>query len=315
MRIPRSRPLSVALLLSLCLALVLTLSGTSTVSAASKRLTNGCAVGPRGIPSCGAYVGAAYGGNSPVVGWERSMGKRLGVHRTYWGGRDIVSAVRQARADAAHKRIAWMSFKPPYSWKAMASGAGDAWARSLARRLKTVRGPVWVAVHHEPEGDGDIQLWKRMQARLAPIFRKIAPNVAYSIILMGYHEFHGAAKYRMSAIWPNTKIDIAGFDIYETSGAKSSDWKMFNTNYFIPIQRWARAKHVRWGLAETGYSDPAARANTAWIPRVYNAMRAHGGIAFSYFNTNLNSTANWRLSMPSKQAAFTRVLRNAPRLR
>jgi hypothetical protein len=145
--------------------------------------------------------------------------------------------------------------------------------------------------------------------------RKAAPNLAYSIILMGYHEFHGAAKYRMSAIWPHTKIDVAGFDIYETYGAKSNDWKMFKTNYFVPIQRWAKAQHVHWGLAETGYSDPAARANPAWIRRVYRAMRLHGGVAFSYFNTNLNSTANWRLSLASKQSAFTRLVRAAPRLR
>jgi hypothetical protein len=44
-------------------------------------------------------------------------------------------------------------------------------------------------------------------------------------------------------------------------------------------------------------------------------MRAHGGIAMAYFNTNLNSTANWRLSLASKQSAFTRVNRAAPTLR
>jgi hypothetical protein len=168
---------------------------------------------------------------------------------------------------------------------------------------------------HEPEGDGNIQQWKQMQARLAPIMRKAAPNLAYSIILMGYHEFHGAAKYRMSAIWPKTKIDVAGFDIYETYGAKNSVWKKFNANYFIPIQKWAKATGVRWGLAETAYSDPAAKKNSAWIPRIYQAMRAHGGVAFSYFNTNLNSTANWKLSLATKQNAFTRVIKSAPRLR
>jgi hypothetical protein len=316
MRTPH-KPLSLTLLISLCLALLVALSGpVPTVSAAAARLTNGCAVGPRGIPSCGAYFGAAYGGNTAVGGWERSMGKKLGVHRTYWGASQVASAVKMAKIDAANNRVPWMSFKPPYSWKDMAAGKGNAWARNLALQLRAVRGPVWVAIHHEPEGDGDIQLWKRMQARLAPIMRKAAPNLAYSIILMGYHEFHGAAKYRMSAIWPNTKIDIAGFDIYETYGAQgSTTWKMFNANYFIPIQRWAKAKHVRWGLAETGYSDPAARKNTAWIPRVYRAMRAHGGIAMSYFNTNLNSSANWKLSLASKQSAFTRVNRAAPTLR
>ena len=63
---------------------------------------------------------------------------------------------------------------------------------------------------------------------------------------------------------------------------------------------------VRWGLAETGYSDPAAKRNPRWIRAIYNAMRARGGIAFTYFNTNLNSVANWKLSLATKQNAFTR---------
>jgi hypothetical protein len=310
--------MSVALLLSLSVALMLALTGpVATSSAAPAKLTNGCNVGPRGMPSCGAYLGAAYGGNASLASWERSMGKKLGVHRTYWGSGSVASAVRTAKADAANNRVPWMSFKAPYSWSQMAAGKGDAWARNLAAKMKTVRGPVWVAVHHEPENDGgDIQLWKRMQARLAPIMRRTAPNLGYSIILMGYHEFHGAAKYRMAAIWPKTKIDIVGFDIYETYGHKgSTTWKQFNGNYFIRIQKWAKATGVRWGLAETGYSDAAAKKNSAWIPRVYDAMRAHGGVAMSYFNTNLNSTANWKLSTASKQNAFTKVVRRAPSLR
>ena len=318
MRTPPSRSLSVALLISLCLAFLVALSGpVGTVGAASTKLTNGCGVGPRGIPGCGAYVGAAYGGNASVASWERSMGKKLGVHRTYWGSGSVASAVKTAKADAANHRVPWMSFKQPYSWSQMAAGKGDAWARNLATKMRAVPGPVWVAVNHEPENDGgDIQQWKKMQARLAPIMRKAAPNLGYSIILMGYHEFHGAAKYRMSAIWPNTKIDVAGFDIYETYGHNgSTTWKAFNANYFVPIQRWAQSQGVRWGLAETAYSDPAAKKNAQWIPRIYQAMKAQGGIAFSYFNTTLNSTANWKLGLATKKSAFTRVNKPAPTLR
>lgn len=313
-----SRPLSVALLVSLSVALMLALTGpVATSSAAPAKLTNGCNVGPRGMPSCGAYLGAAYGGNASLASWERSMGKKLGVHRTYWGSGSVASAVRTAKADAANNRVPWMSFKAPYSWSQMAAGKGDAWARNLAAKMKTVRGPVWVAVHHEPENDGgDIQLWKRMQARLAPIMRRTAPNLGYSIILMGYHEFHGAAKYRMAAIWPKTKIDIVGFDIYETYGHKgSTTWKAFVKNYYEPIQAWSKTTGVKWGLAETGYTDLAASKNSAWMRNTYNDMVSHGGIAFSYFNTNLNSTANWKLSTASKQNAFTRVIRRAPSLR
>jgi hypothetical protein len=312
-----SRTLLPSLGLGLVLALMLTLSGPAPMSSATQaRLTNGCTISTRGIPSCGAYVGASYGANSSVTAWERRMHKPLGVHRTFWGGHSVAAAVRTARVDASHHRLPWISFKPPYSWAQMASGRGDAWARGVARQLRSVRGPVWVAIHHEPEGDGNIAQWKAMQKRLAPIMRAAAPNLAYTIILTGYNEFHGPAKYRMSKIWPNTKIDVAGFDIYEGYGVQGSKkWKNFYRSYFLPIQKWARSAHTTWGLAETGYSNAAAKRQPRWMRKVYTQMVNHGGKAFSYFNTNLNSKADWRLGLATKQNAFTRLTKTAPRIR
>jgi hypothetical protein len=318
MRTSHSRPLFVALLLSLIAALFLALSGpAATSNAATPSLTNGCAASARGIPSCGAYVGAAYGANSDLNPWEKQMGKHIGVHRTYWSSGSVSSAVKSATADAAKNRVPWMSFKPPYSWSDMAAGKGDAWARSLATKMKSTGGPVWVAVGHEPENDGgDIQKWKAMQARIAPIMRAAAPNLSYSIILMGYHEFHGAKKYAMSAIWPNTKIDVAGFDIYEKYGVKSiTEWKQWNRDYFVPLQAWSKKTGVKWGLAEVGYSDPAAKKDSAWMKKTYDQMVSHGGVAFSYFNTNLHSSANWKLNLATKQNAFTALNKTAPTLR
>ena len=306
-----------ALGLSLVMALLLSLSGPAPVSEAVRaKMTNGCTHTPRGIPSCGAYVGSAYGANTSVTGWENGMGKRLGVHRTFWGGHSVASAIRTAKSDVAHHRLPWISFKAPYSWSAMASGKGDAWARAVARKVRTVRGPVWVAVHHEPEGDGNIATWKAMQVRLAPIMRRVAPNLGYSIILMGYHEFYGESKYRMANIWPKTKIDVLGFDLYETYGVQGkTKWKRWTHDYFQKIQRFARAHGTKWGLAETGYSDPAAKKQPGWMRKVYKQLVAHGGKAFTYFNTNLNSKADWKLSTPAQRASFTRLNKTGPRMR
>jgi hypothetical protein len=299
------------------LPLVLALAGPFTPSrAAESGLTNGCAVSARGIPSCGAYVGATYGANADVSSWESSMGKTLGVHRTFWGSGSVASAVKLATADAAKNRVPWMSFKPPYSWADMAAGKGDAWAKDLATRMKSTGGPVWVAVAHEPEGEGDMQTWKAMQARIAPIMRAAAPNLGYSIILMGYHQFHGDKKYALSATWPNTKIDVAGFDVYEKWGYKTTDsWTNFKADYYAPIQKWSKATGVPWGLAETGYNDTAAKKDSTWMSRTYNDMVAYGGIAFSYFNTTLNSKTTWSLALATKKNAFTAVNKSAPTMR
>ncbi len=113
------------------------------------------------------------------------MGQQLGVRRTYWGGTRWTRPSRLPRPTWPPAVLPWISFKLPYNWPEMAAGKGDTWVRDLSTKLSKLDGPVWLAFHHEPEGDGDITQWTAMQAHLAPIVRSTAPNVAYSIVLTG----------------------------------------------------------------------------------------------------------------------------------
>ena len=47
-------------------------------------LSNGCSYSARGIPECGAYLGQTYGANEDPTEFESDMGRRLGVHRTFY---------------------------------------------------------------------------------------------------------------------------------------------------------------------------------------------------------------------------------------
>ena len=154
---------------------------------------------PRGVPLAGQVLFGSASGNSAQdpLPQEGVFGSRFGIHRTYWQANQQSKAVQRAAVDLQAGRLPWISFKTPtapgsstkLSWAQMAAGDGDAWARDLAQQLGGLSGPVWVAVHHEPENDaGDMQDWKRMQQHLAPIFRA-SPNVAFTVIFMGYHQF------------------------------------------------------------------------------------------------------------------------------
>ena len=282
-------------------------------------LSNGCDYDTRGIPSCGALLGAAYGSNSSPRRWERSMGRALGVHRTYYDGDRMDQAVQTARSDLRHNRVPWMSFKLPYTWEEMRDGRGDGWIRQLARRLSELNGPVWLAFHHEPEGDGDIRAWTEMQARLAPIVRQAAPNVAYSIILTGWNQLYGNREYALDKMWPRrTKIDLVGFDVFDKYGIDVEDRNHirhtdFERDYFPRFRDFARRHQVAWGLSETGQTDRSAAVNPRWMERTYQSLSRHDGVALSYFNTTLNSIAPWRLK-GLKEQRFATALRNAPTL-
>ncbi|MCW2808845.1 MAG: hypothetical protein JWQ93_2800, partial [Marmoricola sp.] len=85
-----------------CLIMVLaapTAAVEATGAALPHGLSNGCTHTERGLPSCGAYVGAAYKHNADVSSWERSMRKTLGVHRTYYSAVEVRGAVVTARVD------------------------------------------------------------------------------------------------------------------------------------------------------------------------------------------------------------------------
>ena len=286
---------------------------------AVRLLSNGCPYDRRGIPSCGTLLGASFGGNDDPTEWERSMGHRLGVRRTYWGPEDVDEAVRTASEDLRSQRIPWMSFKLPYSWEQMRDGAGDEWVRSLAERLAGLDGPVWLALHHEPEGDGDIVAWREMQERLAPIVRRTAPNVAYSIILTGWNQLFGKREYALDALWPrHTEIDLLGFDVYnkygvQKDGTSFEDHTLLGRDYFPSFRVFAEKHDVAWGLAETGYTHESAEVDPGWLDRTYAALQANGGVAYCYFNSTYNSSGSWHLD-PAKQGRFTRLLRTTPTL-
>ena len=283
------------------------------------RLNNGCTYTPRGIPGCGAYLGAAIGHNGDPSTREAQLGGTLALHRTYFGPNQVGGAVALARRDLARGRLPWISFKMPYSWRDMAAGRGDAWARDVTSRFDGLKGPVWLAFHHEPENDpAGVQDWVRMQERLGPIVRR-ADNIGFTVVLMGWHQFYGDPRLSMANMWPSTKVDVAGFDTYNLQGAMSNgsiktEPMDLRTKYFTKFQSWSRGSGVPWALAETGYTQYAAVRDPSWIRRTFNDLQATGGIGMSYFDTDLNSMADWTLSTTVKQQDFAAALRGSARL-
>ncbi len=282
-------------------------------------LSNGCAYSLRGIPGCGAYLGQAYGSNTDPTSLEADLGGRLGLRRTYFRADQVDSAVRIATTDLAAGRLPWVSFKLPHSWSDMTAGAGDAWVKSLVARFGRLDGPVWLAFHHEPEGDGPIADWRRMQERLAPLVRA-EENLAFTVIVTGWNQLYGDPTYSLDAIWPRgVTVDVAGFDVYNQlgvvkDGKENTKGTDLQASYFSKLAPWAREHKVAWALAETGFTDKASLVDPDWIQRTYRQLIETGGIGFAYFNTTLNSIAPWHLGTEAKVAGWRRAQVGTPLL-
>lgn len=269
---------------------------------------DGCVDDPMGIPGTGAYLGAAVSGSSDIVTRESQLEKSLALHRTYFQAHEISAAVRTAKQDLAAGRLPWVSFKEPLSWSQMASGAGEEWTTQLADALATVPGPVWLAVHHEPEKDGDMDEWTAMQTRIAPIIHERTNNVAYSVIYSGWNTF-GGGRNTVSTKWPGDEnVDILAIDAYNDYGANRGGkvgTKVLELRaYYAKMAAWASAHGSAWAIGETGQTALAAAEDPTWLDRSFHDMVALGGSGLSYYDSSANSVADWTLDDPIKFARF-----------
>ncbi|WP_235737792.1 hypothetical protein [Nocardioides alcanivorans] len=154
-----------------------------------------------------------------------------------------------------------------------------------------------------------------MQERLATIVRNQGDNIAYTVVLTGWHEFYGTDEFSLAKIWPRgVKVDVAGFDVYNSHGVVKDGKELKATDmdgaYFAKIQKWAKQEGVAWGLAETGFSDKAFAEDPNWIKRTHKQLVDRDGVAFAYFNTTLNSISTWRLGEGAKWDSFRTAAKN-----
>ncbi len=284
-----------------------------TAAATGTATLTGTQTPEMGIPSK-VLVGAAYGGNTDPADFEQRIGGTLQIRRTFWRGDNVDSAVRMATGDVAKGRLPWLSFKLPYTWSEMAAGKGDAWAKDLTQKLAALNAPVWVAFHHEPEGDGDVTQWVAMQRRLAPIVHANSNNIAFSTILTGWHQLYGDSQYSLDALYPGDGlVDIMGFDPYNEYGVVKDGKTITNPFKFnLPaLSAFAKSKKAAWGLAETALTDEASRVDPTWMDRTYSELSANGAIAMTYFNTEVNAYGSWLINDPAKTQQFADILRRA----
>jgi hypothetical protein len=201
-------------------------------------------------------------------------------------------------AAAQAGRLPIVSFKVG-DWAKAASGAVDSQAGAALDRLAGI-GPVVVAFHHEPSGDGTPADFAAMQARLLPLAR--ARGLSTALILNGFWwgAKGGYSDAQIGAYLPDLAlVDVVAADCYESDRNTVAD-------LFTRFLAWAD----RAGVRELGVGE--------WGCRTADGITAAGQVLLAnqdrfgwacYFNSPRNSREDWTLS-GDRLAAF-QALRDA----
>ncbi|MFN7151791.1 MAG: hypothetical protein ACK4V6_20215 [Microthrixaceae bacterium] len=250
--------------------------------------------------------GAAIGGNSDPARHESVAGAPMGLRRTFfqWKQRSG-SLVSTAKADLAAGRLPWVSVKPP-SWAAVAAGAHDAEIDEMLRGLDALAGPVWLTVHHEPEGGGGVNAaddpggptaWRGMQQRFRSRMSALGTdNIALAPILMAW-TYDSRSGRNPSDWWVDGIWDFVGIDHYQDSLSAPS---VLNTTW-SRMYAFVSAKGMKIAIGEWGNrgTDATSAAEMRAFYDFAVASGRSGGsqvIGLSYFDSNLNSpSGGWEL--------------------
>jgi len=114
---------------------------------------------------------ALLGMSAPASLWDqrvREVGPGLQARRIFLS--DFGASLRLAEQACADDMYPVISFKTgSYTWAQVAAGRADADLRALATRVNALPCDSFVAIHHEPAGDGAAADWAAMQVRALPI--------------------------------------------------------------------------------------------------------------------------------------------------
>lgn len=263
-----------------------TVTATATPSPAA--VVAGCQPAFAGDP-CGKIY---YGASSDVDTLAQQVGGMPTVHRTYQSASSTVANfVDQANEDLTAGRLPLESTKVPNGdWAGVAAGTYDTWLHARIDALANVNGPVWLAFHHEPNGDGAPADWIAMQKHVRAVID--ATPGADNVVLVGILNGWLFTSNHDPSVWNCQPVgqcpQIMGFDVYNpwtpTCGCA---WKSAADALTAAdvIRSWGYKNTL---VAEFGtHEDPANPGRAAaWMQDFYNLGLQKGLLAESYFNSS-----------------------------
>lgn len=278
----------------------------------------GSTSGPKypGQPKPGTVLwGASQSGAADP--WEKleqpAGGNRVGIRRTFqpsWSKSRIDKMVSVAKEDVAVERIPWVSIKPA-AWSEMANGNQDTLINYMLTELDKVQGPVWLTVHHEPDGGGGsnkpddpggpamhVAMNRHIRQRMTALG---TDNIALAPVLMSWsfdprsipsppQENHRDA----NLWWEDGIYDFFGVDHYGSTALLTDRWD--------DVVTWAHSKGVDVAVGEWGTVTDTKTVVNGWYQNALDSHNMPGKariVGVAYWDNIVSSdpdATDWRLT-------------------
>ena len=201
---------------------------------------------------------AKLGMSAPADSWDkrvREVGSGLQARRIFLGS--FTASLNMPAKACRAGMYPVISFKTgSYTWAQVVHGKADAKLRSMAKKLSALPCNVFVAVHHEPYGDGTPRSWSRMQAHALPLLGA-HKGVKVGVIANGWwwsKGHHRLTKAQIAKWIPRSVIsvsDVIAADTYQSSvkGEEAS----------VKMKRmagWAASRRRGQGTRDRGVQQP-----------------------------------------------------------
>jgi hypothetical protein len=240
-----------------------------------------------------------YGSSSPagsLSGFEDALGEPLPCYRSFFGSGEPGALHARVADDVRRGRLSIPSIKPPGPWAESAADKG--WIESVLGPLGDLGAPVFLAVHHEPEGEahayGTPDDYRLLQLSVIHTAATLAPTVTI-VPILGSWSFDSRTN-RDPAEWNVAQATAYGVDIY-------NPWSPANGKRWIPLAEKLDLAHEQAAgrpivVGEYGCrSDPNTPGRAAgWMRDAFTAALASDVVAMAYFNSAQNSPdGTWEL--------------------
>ncbi len=304
----------------------------------------GCPVSELLVPRCGAWWGAAPGvftGTPPIEAlrdFEAKTGQRARIYHRYHRGDDLFPTRSELAAarDREGSRILLINWKVAWNstWADVAAGGQDHRIDRLARHIRsTFPEKFFLAIHHEPENDVDLDPGSGMTPEdYAAMYRHTVQRlrdqgVENAVFVMAYMGYQGwGVKPWFGDLYPGDDVvDWIGYDPYVSADPDAHHHGDFaelvnqttDPDRWPGFYNWARKAHPdkplmlsEWGVFEYAADPGNKREIFASVQRQlpdYPALKA-----LVYFDSPRAPRGDTRIdSSPQALAAF-RVIANLP---